>query len=96
MKRRDFVRNTLSASFSFYGLTGAMNFFNSRHNRSKQLKDCFWLWGQDAGRHHKGSPEGGYRVPGKNNLGPREGADYFGIDRILRVSMSNGPFPQFD
>lgn len=35
-------------------------------------------------------------MPGKNILGPREGAEYFGIDRMLRVSMSAGPFPPFD
>lgn len=27
---------------------------------------------------------------------PRDGADFFGIDKMLRVSMSAGPFPPFD
>lgn len=96
MKRRIFIKKTVAGGIAFSGLTAGMNLLSSCNNRGSKLKDHFWLWGQDEGSHHRGSPEGGYRLPGKNLLGPREGAEYFGIDRMLRVSMSTGPFPPFD
>jgi hypothetical protein len=95
MKRRNFIRNSFAGSIALTGFTG-IDIFGTVCNNDLKLSDNFWLWGQDAGSHHKGSPEGGYRLPGKNLLGPREGAEYFGIDRMLRVSMSTGPFPPFD
>lgn len=60
------------------------------------LRDHLWLWAQNAGSHHRGSPEGGYKLPGTNRLESREGCDFFGINKALRVTMSAGPFPPFD
>jgi hypothetical protein len=95
MNRRNFVRKTISGGVAFLCLPSVPNASTDSKSKST-IKDHLWLWGQNAGSHHKGSPEGGYRLPGKNLLGPREGADYFGIERMLRVSMSSGPFPPFD
>lgn len=96
MKRRNFINKTFAGFIAISGLPTGPNLFSSCNSSRSKLKDHFWLWGQNAGSHHRGSPEGGYRLPGKNILGPREGAEYFGIDRMLRVSMSAGPFPPFD
>ena len=96
MIRRKFIKNTIAGSIFLSGITAQAGLFSSCNNRGSKLRDRFWLWGQNIGSHHVGSPDAGYRLPGTNLLGPREGADYFGIDRMLRVSMSTGPFPPFD
>lgn len=96
MKRRKFLKNTLSSSIVLTGLSSVSGFWASCKKEGPKLKDNFWLWGQNAGSHHEGSPEAGYRLPGKNLLGPREGADFFGLDKMLRVTMKAGPFPPFD
>ncbi len=96
MKRRSFIKKTVAGSISLSGSAYSVNLLTACSSKSSKLKDNFWLWGQNAGSHHKGSPEGGYRLPGKNLMIPREGANFFGIDKMLRVSMSAGPFPPFD
>ena len=60
------------------------------------LRNHFWLWGQNPGSHHKGSPEGGYRLPGTNRMDSAEGGRYFGIPNCCRVAMTAGPVPPFD
>ena len=61
-----------------------------------KLKDNFWLWGQNAGSHHRGSPEKGYKLPGTNRMEAAEGGKYFGIPNCCRVAMMAGPVPPFD
>jgi hypothetical protein len=51
------------------------------------VKDHFWLWGQNAGRHNGGSLESGYKLPGKKTPEPEAGADFFGIDRMLFMEI---------
>jgi hypothetical protein len=96
MKRSSFIRNALAGCLVFSGIASVVDLMTSCTITGSRLKDNFWLWGQNTGSHHRGSPEGGYRLPGKNIMTPREGADYFGIYKMLRVSMSTGPFPPFD
>ena len=98
MKRRTFIRNATIGSVAFSGLTGPVNLFASAGKllKGSKLKDNFWLWGQNPGSHHVGSPEGGYKLPGKNLMDPREGCNFFGIEKCCRVAMSAGPFPPFD
>ena len=94
LERRRFIRKILG-SVALSSLTG-LSLVSAGYDYRKKLKDNFWLWGQDAGSHHRGSPEGGYSIPRTNLMEPREGADFFGIEKILRVSMSAGPFPPWD
>jgi len=63
---------------------------------NKKLKDCFWLWGQNAGSHHAAAGNQKWKLPGVNRMTPREGAEYLGIDRICRVVMGGAPTPPFD
>ncbi len=60
------------------------------------LRDSFWLWGQNPGSHHRGSPEKGYKLPGTNRMDAAEGGRFFGIPNCCRVVMSAGPEPPFD
>ncbi len=63
-------------------------------NSPQKLKDNFWLWGQTAGSHHENND---YNLPGVNRMNPREGCDFLGIEKCLRVSMGSfGPVPPFD
>ena len=98
MKRKDFIRNAAAGSLALAGLTGGLNLFGSESKISKKskLKDNFWLWGQDPGSHH--GPSGhSYNLPGKNLMEPKEGCEFFGIDKCCRVTMGGfGPFPPFD
>ena len=95
MKRRTFIRDATVSSVALSGLTG-VNFFSACCNSNSKLKDNFWLWGQNPGSHHVGSPEAGYKLPGNNLMDARDGCDFFGIDKCCRVAMTAGPFPPFD
>lgn len=98
MKRRTFIRNVALGGVLFSGLRGAANSPAEASGKTTRatLKDRFWLLGENAGSHHIGSPEGGYKLPGKNLMESREGCEFFGIDRCVRCAMSTGPFPPFD
>ena len=96
MKRRNFIKNATIGSVALSGLGLGLNSFNSDCKLPKNtlIKDKLWLWGQNAGSHHGTSNP--YNLPGKNLMEAREGCDYFGIEKCLRVAMSAGPFPPFD
>jgi hypothetical protein len=93
MKRRNFIRRTFSAGIGLSGLTG-INIFTTGCHPGAKLSDSFWLWGQTAGSHHENNAFG---LPGVNTMSPREGCDFLGIEKCLRVSMGSfGPIPPFD
>lgn len=97
MNRKEFLKNAALASFAVSQKpTNLVTFDRDNSNKKVRMKDNFWLWGQNVGSHHVGSPEGGYKLPGVNHMDSREGCDFFGIDKCLRVTMSTGPFPPFD
>ena len=97
MKRRNFIKNATAGSIALSGLAAPFDLLANDHDAKRsRLKDNFWLWGQNVGSHHVGSPEGGYKLPGVNHMDSREGCDFFGIYKCLRVTMSTGPFPPFD
>ncbi len=62
------------------------------------LRDNFWIWGHDAGCHHASAanPDNIYRLPGRNRMGPLEGARYLGIPNCCRVVFRGSPEPPFD
>ena len=60
-----------------------------------KMKEKLWLWGQDAGTHHR-TLNNMYRLPGVNKMGPREGCDFFGINKCCRVRLLGEPKPPFD
>ncbi|MBR7121293.1 MAG: hypothetical protein IKC94_03525 [Lentisphaeria bacterium] len=60
----------------------------------RTFRDSLWLWGQDAGSHHK--KEYGWNIPGENKMGPVEGAAYLDISNCFRVVMGGTPAPPFD
>jgi hypothetical protein len=61
----------------------------------KQLIDRIWLWGHNAGGHHK--PINTYKLPGNNLMDPKEACDYLRIRKCCRVALGKkGPFPPFD
>lgn len=60
----------------------------------RTFRDGLWLWGQDAGAHHK--PEYGWNIPGENRMGPVEAAAYLDISNCFRVVMGGSPEPPFD
>ena len=60
-----------------------------------KLRDKFWLWGQDPGSHHA-SENNVWNLPGVNQMGPVEGAEYLGIPNCCRVVMNGKPVPPFD
>jgi hypothetical protein len=96
MKRRNFIKNASIGSAALAGSGLGLYSFNSDFKLSKNelIKDKLWLWGQNAGSHHGTSNP--YNLPGKNLMEAKEGCDYFGIKKCLRVSMITGPFPPFD
>jgi len=98
MNRRNFIRNTSLASVFFPILPGTANLIDVESKKVKRVKlrDNFWLLGENPGSHHVGSPEGGYKLPGKNLMDSREGCDFFGIEKCVRCGMSTGPFPPFN
>jgi len=61
-----------------------------------KLSDKFWLWGQDAGSHHRSAGNASWKLPGTNKMGPVEGAEYLGIKNVCRVVMGGTPVPPFD
>jgi hypothetical protein len=96
MKRRDFIKNAMLGSVVLSGLSPGLNTFNSENSLpgNELIKDRLWLWGQNAGSHH--GTTNPYNLPGMNLMEAREGCDFFGIERCLRVAMATGPFPPFD
>jgi hypothetical protein len=97
MKRRNFIKTATAGSIALSGLATPFDLLSTDSNAKRsRLKDNFWLWGQNPGSHHVGSPVGGYKLPGINHMDSKEGCDFFGIDKCLRVTMSTGPFPPFD
>jgi hypothetical protein len=96
MKRRNFIKNATIGSVALYGLSLGLNTFNSDNSLPKNalIKDRLWLWGQNAGSHH--GTTNPYNLPGKNLMEAREGCEFFGIEKCLRVAMAAGPFPPFD
>lgn len=63
------------------------------------IADFLWLWGQDAGTHHEAVDKNGnmlWKLPGINRMTPCEGAEFFGIINMCRVTMLNKPEPPFD
>ena len=61
----------------------------------KTIRDCFWIWGHDAGAHHPARFN--WHIPGENKMGPWEGAQYLGgIPNCCRVVFDGKPQPPFD
>lgn len=90
MERRTFIKK--AAAFSIATPFMANQVSVSRQN---QLIDNIWLWGHNAGVHHK--PINTYNLPGDNLIGPKEACDYLGIRKCCRVAYGKaGPFPPFD
>lgn len=65
---------------------------------TKKLRDCFWIWGHDAGCHHASAANKAniYKLPGVNRMGPWEGAEYLGIPNCCRVVYGGKPEAPFD
>ncbi len=61
-----------------------------------KLKDCFWLWGQNAMSHQKSRSNASWKLPAGNKLEPVEGAEFLGIPNMCRVVMGGEPRPPFD
>jgi hypothetical protein len=61
-----------------------------------KLRDKFWIWGQDAGSHHRSAGNATWKLPGVNKMEPVEGAEYLGIKNVCRVVMGGTPVPPFD
>lgn len=61
-----------------------------------KLRDKFWLWGQDAGSHHRAGGNARWKLPGINLMEPVEGAQYLGVENMCRVVMRGKPAPPFD
>ena len=57
-----------------------------------ELRDRFWLWGQDAGCYHR-SNHNQWKLPGSSRMTPAEGAFYLGIPNIMIVRFENVPAP---
>ena len=96
MNRRDFIKNSAIGSVAFPGLALGLNTFDFEKKVSGKaiIKDRLWLWGQNAGSHHEVIS---FNLPGVNRMEPREGCDFFGIEKCCRVAMGSfGPFPPFD
>ena len=62
----------------------------------KKVKDCLWLWGQDAMSHQRSLGNRIWKLSDGNRLGPVDGAEYLGIPNIFRVVMCGSPQPPFD
>ena len=93
MKRRQFIKSATLGSSILPGLFFSLDSCRTVNTPSK-LKDNFWLWGQTAGSHHENNA---FHLPGVNRMTPKEGCDYLGISKCLRVSMGSfGPIPPFD
>ena len=60
-----------------------------------KIKEHFWIWGHHAGCHHTGEAKA-YQIPGTNQMGPWEGAEYLGIPNCCRVVYGGIPKPPFD
>jgi hypothetical protein len=97
LSRRAFLTNAAKVTLMIpAGLSAQRLLAATDLVKARCLRDNFWLWGQNAGSHHLGSPEHGYRLPGTNRMQPLEGCAFFGIKKCLRVTMKAGPFPPFD
>ena len=59
------------------------------------LRDNLWIWGHDAGAHHRGAGLQ-WKVPGTNRMDPVEAADYLRIPNCCRVVFEGSPQPPFD
>ena len=59
------------------------------------LRDSLWIWGHDAGCHHKGAGLQ-WKIPGENKMGPAEAAEYLGIPNCCRVVFEGSPATPFD
>ena len=61
-----------------------------------KLKECFWLWGQDAMSHQRSAGNQQWKLPDGNQLEPVPGAKFLGIPNMCRVVMGGSPRPPFD
>jgi hypothetical protein len=61
-----------------------------------KIKECLWLWGQDAMSHQLSPGNSKWKLPGGNRLEPVEGAAFLGVQNIFRVVMNGKPVPPFD
>ena len=58
-----------------------------------KLRDKLWIWGQNEGIHHMWDQ---YGLSSINRMTPFEGAKYFGISNVCRVSVGGRPEPPLD
>ena len=56
----------------------------------EKLRDNLWIWGQDAGCHHSGAGLQ-WKIPGSNQMGPVEGAEYLVIQGALEIIQQHKP-----
>lgn len=61
-----------------------------------KLKECFWIWGQDAMSHQRAAGNKTWKLPDGNRMDSVAGAEYLGIPNICRVVMCGKPEPPFD
>lgn len=95
-KRRTFIKNAALGGVSLEAANGIRSFLSENKLPGRgTLRDHLWLWGQTAGSHH--GTANPYHLPGINNMGPKEGCEFLGIEKCCRVAMGKyGPFPPFD
>ena len=91
MERRKFIKNAAIGSV-FLPLLILNPAYCQADKQTPMLKDNFWLWGHTAGAHN-----GSYNLQGVNRMEPKEGCDFLGIEKCLRVTYGDaGPLPPFD
>ncbi len=95
MIRRSFIKKASFCSMSLPVIAN-LNCSNIAGSEKKVLKDNLWLWGHNAGGHHK--PVNFYNLHGENLMEPKEECDYMGIRNCIRVAIGKEglPKPPFD
>lgn len=65
-----------------------MNMSPDGKNATNTLRDCFWLWGQEAGCHNDA-----WGLPSKSRMTPAEAAHDLGIPGVMFVRYNDLPAP---
>ena len=95
MKRRTFIEKASVFIITIPFFTSQSCSGPNENSGKRPLVDGLWLWGHNAGSHHK--PINTYNLPGNNLMDPKEACDYLGIRKCCRVAYgAYGPFPPFD
>ena len=86
MNRKKFIKNSALTFFALFQQPTSFWILDRNNLNKTRMKDNFWLWGQNVGSHHVGSPKVGINYLEKITWIQRRDVSFLKLTNALQSS----------